>query len=181
MELSRAFIPEARRLLTLARNDRHAAERPFEERDNCVIVATSALELGIDVGGLMACIIVGYPGTRASFFQQSGRTGRKDQGSVVFLIGLDTSVNQYIMSEPGYVFEKSIEQAVIDPFNPFVVTGHVRCATHEMPLSERETVMFGPYTDMVLRVLAENMKLKKIFPMTTTTLPHFFFNLEIQL
>lgn len=139
------------------------------------VSTTPALELGIDVGSLMACIIVGYPGTRASFFQQSGRAGRKDEGSVVFLIGLDTSVNQYIMGEPGYIFEKGIEQAVIEPFNPFVVTGHVRCAAHEMPLSEGETHLFGSHAELVLRVLTENMKLKKIddrWYHATSEIPH---------
>ncbi|MFH1007045.1 MAG: Zn-binding domain-containing protein [Candidatus Latescibacterota bacterium] len=126
------------------------------------VSATPALELGIDVGSLEGCIIVGYPGTRASFFQQSGRAGRKDRDSVVFLIGLDTSVNQYIMSDPAYLFERYVEQAVIDPENPFVVTGHLRCATHEMALSESEIGAFGPHTQMVLQLLEENHKVKKI-------------------
>ena len=126
------------------------------------VSTTPALELGIDVGSLEACIVVGYPGTRASFFQQSGRAGRKEADSLVFLIGLDTSINQYIMSHPEYIFERAIEQAVIDPDNPFVVTGHLRCAAHEMALSEGETREFGPYADIVLKVLNDNLKLKKI-------------------
>ena len=126
------------------------------------VSTTRALELGIDVGSLEACIIVGYPGTRAAFFQQAGRAGRTEEASVVFLVGLDTSVNQYVMSSPDYVFGRSIEQAVIDPDNPFVATGHVRCAAYEMPISDEEAGMFGPHAEMVLRVLSENMKLKKI-------------------
>jgi len=126
------------------------------------VSTTPALELGIDVGSLEACVVVGYPGTRASFFQQSGRAGRKETDSIAFLIGLDTSVNQYIMSHPEYIFERAIEHAVIDPENPFVVTGHLRCAAYEMALSEAETQEFGPYADIVLKVLNDNHKLKRI-------------------
>ncbi len=126
------------------------------------VSATPALELGIDVGSLEGCIIVGYPGTRTSFFQQSGRAGRTEKDSVVFLIGLDTSVNQYIMSQPEYIFDRSIEHAVIQPENPFVLTGHLRCATHELPLSENEVNAFGPYAEMVLKVLEDNLKVKRI-------------------
>ena len=126
------------------------------------VSTTAALELGIDVGSLEASIIVGYPGTLASFFQQAGRAGRKDRDSVIFLVGLDTTVNQYIMSHPDYLFERCIEHAVIDPDNPFVVTGHLRCATHEMPVSDAELPTFGPHAEMVLNVLNDNLKVKRI-------------------
>ncbi len=126
------------------------------------VSTTRALELGIDVGALDACIIVGYPGTLASFFQQAGRAGRKEQDTLVILVGLDTSVNQYIMSNPDYVFERCIEQAVIDPENPFVATGHVRCATHEIPLGQEEFERFGPHTRMILNVLNDNLKVREI-------------------
>ncbi|MBT4817504.1 MAG: DEAD/DEAH box helicase, partial [Lentisphaerae bacterium] len=126
------------------------------------VSTTRALELGIDVGTIEASIIVGYPGTRASFFQQAGRAGRKAADSVVFLIGLDTSINQYIMTNPAYVFEECIERAVIDPGNPFLATGHLRCATHELPLQDGERGRFGPHTDMALKVLSENRKVHRI-------------------
>ena len=126
------------------------------------VSTTSALELGIDVGSLEACILVGYPGKLASFYQQAGRAGRKDAGSVVLLVGLDTTVNQYVMSHPEYLFDRAIEEAVIDPGNPFVATGHVRCAAQEMPLLESEVPTFGPHTGTVLNVLEENLKLKRI-------------------
>ena len=126
------------------------------------VSTTSALELGIDVGSLDASIVVGYPGTLASFFQQAGRAGRRDSDSVVFLVGLDTSVNQYIMSNPDYIFGRCIEQAVVDPANPFVVMGHLRCATHELPLPEAETSMFGEYAQTALDVLRENRKVTQI-------------------
>jgi len=126
------------------------------------VSTTRALELGIDVGSLEASIVVGYPGTLASFYQQSGRAGRKEQDSVVFLIGLDTSINQYIMSHPEYIFDRCIETAVIEPENPFVVTGHLRCATHELPLAEEELSPYGPHAGLCLNVLADNEKVRRI-------------------
>jgi len=142
--------------------ERRAIEKKLFNGELIGVSTTPALELGIDVGSLEGCIIVGYPGKRTSFFQQSGRAGRKDEDSIVFLIGLDTSVNQYIMTHPEYIFEKPIEQAVIDADNPFVVTGHLRCAAHEMMLSDQEINEFGPYAETVIKVLESNHKVKKI-------------------
>ncbi len=126
------------------------------------VSTTPALELGIDVGMLEACIIVGYPGTLASFFQQAGRAGRREQDSVVFLVGLDTSVNQYIMDNPEYVFGRCIEQAVIDPQNPYVLLGHLRCAVHELALPKAEAAQYGPYASMALKALNENCKITSV-------------------
>lgn len=124
------------------------------------VSTTRALELGIDVGGIEASVIVGYPGTLASFFQQSGRAGRGEEPALIILIGVDTSVNQYIMSNPEYLFERMIEQAVIDPGNPFVAIGHLRCATHELPLAASEVPAFGSYADIALKVLNDNQKVQ---------------------
>ncbi|MDP6183951.1 MAG: ATP-dependent helicase, partial [Gammaproteobacteria bacterium] len=103
-------------------------------------------------------MVVGYPGTVASFLQQSGRAGRRHGDALIFLVGLDTAVNQYVMSHPEYLFDRPVEQAVIDPDNPFVITDHLRCATHELPLAEEEARRFGPHAGMVLRVLEANRK-----------------------
>ncbi|MCE5328280.1 MAG: DEAD/DEAH box helicase [Planctomycetaceae bacterium] len=124
------------------------------------VSATRALELGIDVGSLEAAIIVGYPGTRVSFFQQTGRAGRNGRDTLIILVGLDTSVNQYILGHPEYLFGRAVEEAVIDPDNPFIVTGHLRCATHELPLEDSQR--FGPDADLALSVLAENGKVRRI-------------------
>lgn len=124
------------------------------------VSTTPALELGIDVGGLDASILVGYPGTLTSFFQQSGRAGRQDRDSIVILVGLDTTINQYVMSHPDYVFGRPIERVVIDPDNPFVIMGHLRCAAHELPLADDELSAFGGHSQTVLRVLEDNLKVK---------------------
>jgi DEAD/DEAH box helicase domain-containing protein len=142
--------------------ERREIERQLFEGKLLGVSATRALELGIDVGALEAAVIVGYPGTLASFLQQSGRAGRRDRDAMVFLVGLDTAINQYVMSTPDYLFDRPVEQAVIDPDNPFVITNHVRSATHELPLSGSESLVFGPHVSMVLRVLQDNHKVRLI-------------------
>ena len=126
------------------------------------VSTTPALELGIDVGGLDASIVVGYPGTLASFFQQSGRAGRQERDSLALLVGLDTAINQYIMSRPDYLFGRPVEEAVVESENPFVLLGHLRCAAHELPLSDSEAQDFGAHAPMVLDVLEENHKLQRV-------------------
>jgi DEAD/DEAH box helicase domain-containing protein len=114
------------------------------------------------VGGLDASVLVGYPGTLASFFQQSGRAGRQDRDSLAVLVGLDTSINQYVMSQPEYLFGRPVEEGVIDWHNPFVIAGHLRCATHELPLADGEVEHFGPHASMALKVLEGNLKVSHI-------------------
>ena len=166
-ETLRETAPQLVSSVTPYRGGYLAAERREIERQLFTgqlrgVSTTRALELGIDVGALDACILVGYPGTRASFYQQAGRAGRRDRDAVAFLVALDTSINQYIMTHPEYLFDRAIEQAVIEPDNPFVVTGHLRCAAHEKPLADAEAEAFGPAAGMVLDVLAGNGKLRHL-------------------
>ncbi|MHC4858636.1 MAG: DEAD/DEAH box helicase, partial [Planctomycetota bacterium] len=126
------------------------------------VSTTRALELGIDVGGLDACIVVGWPGTLASFFQQAGRAGRRDRDALVVLVGLDTPANQYVLRHPEYVFGRPVEHALADRENPYVLTGHLRCAAQELPIEEREVTGFGPHADLVLGVLQASSKVRRI-------------------
>ena len=142
--------------------DRREIERRLFAGELLGVSCTRALELGIDVGALEACIVVGYPGTLASFLQQSGRAGRGEKDTLIILIGLDTAVNQYVMSHPEYLFGRAVEQAAVEPDNPFVIMGHVRCAAHEIPLAEAEAGRFGPHEEIVLGVLQENHKVRRI-------------------
>ncbi len=144
------YLPEERREI----------ERRLFSGELMGVSTTRALELGIDVGALDASIVVGYPGTLASFFQQTGRAGRGERQSLSVLVGLDTAINQYIMGEPEYLFGRPIEDAVVDSDNPFVITGHLRCAAHELPLADDETRKFGRHANTVLGVLERNRKLK---------------------
>ena len=123
------------------------------------VVSTSALELGIDVGGLDAAVLVGYPGTIASTWQRIGRAGRGREASLAVLIALDDALDQYLMRHPDYLFSRSAEHAVIDPENPYILAAHLRCAAAEVPLSEEDREFFGPRAVEVAEILAEHGEL----------------------
>lgn len=140
--------------------ERREIERRLLSGELLGVSSTRALELGIDVGSLEASIIVGYPGTLASFFQQAGRAGRRDRPALVILVGLDTAINQYVMRHPEYLFGRPIEEGVLEPDNPHIVVSHLRCATHELPLPDSEVARFGPAAPIALEVLEDR---KKVF------------------
>ena len=99
------------------------------------VVATNALELGVDIGGLDACLLDGFPGTIASLWQQAGRAGRAQQRSLAVLVGGDDQLDQFLMSHPEQVFSRPPEPAVVNPSNPFVLEPHLACAAYELPLT----------------------------------------------
>ena len=107
------------------------------------VTATSALELGVDVGSLDATVSVGYPGTVASLWQQAGRAGRGSSSSMAILVGLDNPLDQYFMRHPKQLFERPHEHALIDPGNRYVLEQHLPCAAHELPLSPADEAHFG--------------------------------------
>lgn len=115
------------------------------------VTATNALELGIDVGGLDAAVLVGYPGTVASLWQQAGRAGRGSEPSLAALIGLDNPLDQYFMRHPADLFGRPHEHALIDPDNVYVLARHLPCAAAEAPLTNiagpgrfDDEALFGP-------------------------------------
>ncbi|MGQ9524046.1 MAG: DEAD/DEAH box helicase [Armatimonadota bacterium] len=146
------YLPEERREI----------ERRLFNGELLGVSSTRALELGIDVSALDASILVGYPGTLASFFQQAGRAGRGSEDAMVVLVALDTPANQYIMRHPEYIFGRPIEQAVIDPDNPFVVINHLRCAAQELPLGDKDVELFGPHAGVALDVLQRSGRVRLI-------------------
>jgi DEAD/DEAH box helicase domain-containing protein len=107
------------------------------------VTATSALELGVDVGDLDATVSVGYPGTVASLWQQAGRAGRGNSGSLAILIGLDNPLDQYFMRHPDQLFGRPHEHALIDPGNVYILEQHLPCAAHESPLTPADEAHFG--------------------------------------
>ncbi len=107
------------------------------------VTATSALELGVDVGDLDATVSVGYPGTVASLWQQAGRAGRSTNGSLAVLVGLDNPLDQYFMNHPAQLFGRPHEHALIDPGNVYVLEQHLPCAAHELPLTPADEEHFG--------------------------------------
>ena len=107
------------------------------------VVATTALELGIDVGDLEATVLTGYPGSIASTWQQAGRSGRGRDESLSFLVALDNPLDQYFMRHPDSFFGKSFENALVNPGNPYILRGHLLCAAWELPLSSDDEKFFG--------------------------------------
>lgn len=109
------------------------------------VVATNALELGVDIGQLGAVVIAGYPGTLASLWQQAGRAGRRTETSAVVMVASAAPLDQYLMAHPRFVFERSPEHARLNPNNLAIVLSHIRCATFELPWAEGES--FGLFKE----------------------------------
>ena len=120
------------------------------------VASTNALELGIDVGSLDAAIIVGFPGTIASTWQQAGRAGRASDESLAVLVGYNDPIDQYLMRHGDYFFRQSPENAVIDPENQYILAKHLQCAAFELPLTEMPTTScFGEMTEPIVELLEE--------------------------
>ncbi|HIP95899.1 MAG TPA: DEAD/DEAH box helicase, partial [Anaerolineae bacterium] len=128
------YLPEERREI----------ERQLFHGELLGVTATNALELGIDVGSLDATVLVGYPGTIASLWQQAGRAGRGVREALSILIGLNGPLDQHFMRHPEDLFGRPHEHALIDPGNVHLLEMHLPCAAHEMPLDSRDGALFGP-------------------------------------
>lgn len=124
------------------------------------VVATNALELGIDVGGLDAAVINGYPGSVSSVWQQAGRAGRGTEPSAVFFVAHNDPLEQHLVREPSALLDARHEQANINPGNRYVLEHQLRCAVFERPMDESEVAMFGPNAKAVLNGLVENGSLE---------------------
>lgn len=118
--------------------DRRELERALSEGELRGVATTNALELGIDIAGLDAVLLAGFPGTVASFWQQAGRSGRRGQGALVVLVARDDPLDTYLVHHPEALLDKPVERVVIDPTNPYVVGPQLLCAATEMPLEEAE-------------------------------------------
>jgi len=133
--------------------ERRALERDLASGELLGVAATTALELGIDIGGLDACVIAGYPGTIAGTWQQAGRAGRAQQRSLVILIAQDDPLDQYIVAHPAEIFGRPHEAAVIDHSNPNILEPHIGAAAFELPLRDADAEIFGPsYGDALARL-----------------------------
>ncbi len=117
---------------------RREIEKKMKNRELSFIVSTNALEVGIDIGELQGCIIAGYPGTISSTLQQAGRAGRKRDDSIAVFIGSNLPVDQFILSNPDYLFTSSPEHARINPDNPDILFNHLTCAIYELPFKQGE-------------------------------------------
>ena len=125
------FLPQERREI----------ESKLSRGELLAVISTSALELGIDIGDLDLCLLVGYPGTIVSTWQREGRVGRSGQESAMILIAGEDALDQYFMRNPEDFMQRSPEAAVVNPFNPNILARHVACAANELPLSKGESYM----------------------------------------
>jgi len=140
-------------------NERRAVERGLREGRIRGVVATNALELGVDIGGLDAAVLTGYPGTLASAWQQMGRAGRRQGLAFACVVASSSPLNQYVATHPEYLFETSPEAGLIDPDNLLVRISHMKCAAFELPFEEREE--YGPDSAALLEMLADEGVLVK--------------------
>jgi len=137
------FMPEERRQI----------ERRLACGELLGVISTSALEMGIDIGYLDICLLVGYPGTIINTWQRGGRVGRAGRESMIVLIAKPDALDQYFMKHPEDLFERSFEAALLDPDNPFVVEAHLPCAAMEIPVTpEDEKYWPAEFEDRLLKL-----------------------------
>ncbi|NLF29621.1 MAG: DEAD/DEAH box helicase [Planctomycetes bacterium] len=142
--------------------ERRQIERELFSGELLAVAATNALELGIDVGSLDAALLVGFPGTICSTWQQAGRAGRTSSESLTVLVAYNEPVDQYLMRHPDYLFAATHEHAVIDPFNPHILAAQLSCACFEKPLTEDDQAWWGPLMADVAAICAAEGEMRAI-------------------
>ena len=141
---------------------RREIERELRAGQIMTVVSTNALELGIDIGQLDACVLCGYPGTIASTWQQAGRAGRRGAVSLLIVVASSNPLDQYIINHPDYFFGQSPERALINPDNLYILLNHVKCAAYELPFEEDERYAGLEDTPELLGYLEEQSILRKV-------------------
>ncbi|MGN0763977.1 MAG: DEAD/DEAH box helicase [Aristaeellaceae bacterium] len=134
---------------------RREIERGLRAGQIDAVVSTNALELGIDIGALDACVLCGYPGTIASAWQQAGRAGRRKGTSIVFFVASSAAIDQYIVSHPDYFLKKSPENALLNPDNLYILLSHFKCAAFELPFEDGDSFGNAPAPEEYLSCLED--------------------------
>ncbi|MDR4504065.1 MAG: DEAD/DEAH box helicase [Candidatus Scalindua sp.] len=143
------FLPQERRTI----------EKDLFEGRIKAVISTSALEVGIDIGGLDVCILVGYPGTIINTWQRGGRAGRGDSPALIILMAQHDALDQYFMKNPEDFFARGCENAVLDPFNKPILKAHLPCAAAELPISPAEHLFDFPRIAPALEELVHSGEL----------------------
>jgi DEAD/DEAH box helicase domain-containing protein len=143
-------------------NERRRIEQGLREREYLGVVSTNALELGIDIGGLDASVLAGWPGSLASALQQAGRAGRKLAPSLSVLVASSNPLDQYLVNHPEYLYGGTPESGIVDPGNLVVRISHLKCAAFELAFGEDEPFGHGEEpTGELLQLLTENRVLRR--------------------
>ncbi len=135
--------------------ERREIERRLFDGELLGVISTTALEVGVDIGGLDAAILTGYPGSIASVWQQIGRAGRGQEDSLAALVTLPGGVHRYLLEHPEYLLGQEVERARLDPRNRYILAGHLACAAYEQPIEEADAALFGDEMEDILRILAD--------------------------
>ncbi|TAK25677.1 MAG: DEAD/DEAH box helicase [Chloroflexota bacterium] len=150
--------------------ERRTIERGLRDGSIAGVVSTNALELGIDIGSLDACVMVGYPGTIASTWQQAGRAGRRGSVSLAIMVATSAPIDQFIVNHPDYFFDHRVESGLINPNNLLILMSHLKCGAFELPFSDGDRFgdpglsasgRFGVEPSELLNVLEEERVLHR--------------------
>lgn len=133
---------------------RREIEQGLRNGDIKGVVSTNALELGVDIGQLQACVMTGYPGSIASVWQQAGRAGRRHDEALIIMVANSTPIDQFLVQQPEYFFEATPEHARINPNNLIILVDHLKCAAYELPFKQGD-LFDGVDVEDVLHFLTE--------------------------
>lgn len=142
--------------------ERREIEQGLRAGNIQTVVSSNALELGIDIGALEACVLCGYPGTIASTWQQSGRAGRRHGVSLTILVASSNALDQFIVTHPDYFFAQPAENALLNPDNLYILLNHFKCAAYELPFKNGETLGNAAGGEEMLEYLEENSILHRV-------------------
>ena len=134
--------------------DRRKLERALQDGRLAGVAATNALELGVDIAGVDAVILAGFPGTRSAFWQQAGRAGRRGRPARVTLVTRPHPLDAYLLEHPAALFDAAVEPTVLHPENPYLLAPQLAAAAQELPLTVADAAWFGPTTEALLARLS---------------------------